>query len=208
MLLAGSAAICKASVPSRSTTRSAATAKHSISVAPKPRADDGWVLKFRVKGDIDRRVEYVHTSSYATRGTLPFSGGGEYRSVMVFDEGGVRRFDEPALSASFGAVFNGGVEWTPSGGAQPTVGVSFAGFDAQLEKNQAMIGFVNPAGVGGGRIGMEFSEPGVRVLATSQTYLVSRGGARQLGLGLLSAVAPAWSGPCGSQAVMHQTALG
>ena len=78
-------------------------------------------------------------------------------------------------------VLNGGVEWTPSGGVQPTVGVSFAGFDAQLQKNQAMIGFVNPAGVGGARIGAEFSEPGVRVLATSQAYLVSRGGALRLG---------------------------
>ncbi|MFZ1401879.1 MAG: hypothetical protein WAW03_02215, partial [Anaerolineae bacterium] len=40
---------------------------------------------------------------------------------------------------------------------------------------------VNPAGVGGGRIGTQFSAPGVRVLATSQAYLVKKGGARSLG---------------------------
>jgi RHS repeat-associated protein len=76
ILYTQSAATWKAPAAPRYNTRPAATAKHSTSAAPKPRADDGWVLKFRVKGDIDRRVEYVHTSSYATRGTLPFSGGG------------------------------------------------------------------------------------------------------------------------------------
>jgi hypothetical protein len=70
-----------------------------------------------------------------------------------------------------------------------------------------MIGFVNPAGVGGRRIGMEFSEPGVRVLATSQAYLVSRGGAQRLGQDSFGRGASLeWS--IGSQAVMHQTALG
>ena len=44
-----------------------------------------------------------------------------------------------------------------------------------------MIGLVNPAGVGGGRIGTQFSAPGVRVLATSQAYLVEKGGADALG---------------------------
>lgn len=132
--------------------------------APNYAPDDGWILKYRIYGDIDPRLEYVHVSSYATRGIVPVNVGGEYRSVMVFDEGGVRRLEEAAVSATVGAVLNGGVEWTPSSGRQPTIRVSLIGFDAQLQGNQAMLGFVNPAGIGGGQIGAEFSVPGGREL--------------------------------------------
>ena len=159
----------------------AAYAEPQWNATPKYAPNDGWILKYRVRGDVDPRLEYVHVSSYATRGIVPLNIGGEYRSVMVFDEGGVRRFEEPALSLTAGLVLNGGVEWTPSEGLQPTIGASLAGFEAQLQGNQAMLGFVNPAGIGGGRIGAEFSVPGVQVLATSQTYLVEKGGAQSLG---------------------------
>ena len=169
--------LTRAWTPARVATPSGAV----LRAAPQYAPNDGWILKYRISGDIDPRLEYVHASSYATRGSLPIGGGAEYRSVMVFDDGDVRRFDEPALSGSVGELFNIGAEWTPSGGVQPTMGLSFGGFDAQLQANQAMIGFVNPAGIGGGRIGAEFSAPGVRVLATSQAYLVSKGGALRLG---------------------------
>ena len=143
--------------------------------------DDGWILKFRIHGDADLRLEYVHVSSYATRGTLPAAVAGEYRTVYVFDDGVTRVFDEPALSFTVGEGLYAGNEWTPTGGRQTTVGIGFGGADLQLQQNQVMIGLVNPAGVGGGRIGTQFSAPGVRVLATSQAYLVKKGGARSLG---------------------------
>ena len=102
---------------------------------------------------------------------------------QVLDEvaGGLYFYDEPALSFTVGEGLYAGNEWTPTGGRQTTVGIGFGGADLQLQQNQVMIGLVNPAGVGGGRIGTQFSAPGVRVLATSQAYLVEKGGAEALG---------------------------
>ena len=106
----------------------------------------------------------------------------EYLTVTVFDDGYVIRvYDEVSLSGTVGEALYFGQEWTPTGGRQTTAGLAFAGADLQLQSNQAMIGIVNPAGVGGGRIGAQFSAPGVRVLATSQAYLVESGGADRLG---------------------------
>jgi hypothetical protein len=91
-------------------------------------------------------------------------------------------FDEPAVSGAFGELVTIGAEWTPTGGVQPTIGVEFAGAGAQLQANQIMVGVVNPAGVGGGRVGAEYSVPMVVALATSQATLESRGGAERLGV--------------------------
>ncbi|MFZ1474258.1 MAG: hypothetical protein WAV79_15155, partial [Anaerolineae bacterium] len=148
--------------------------------------DDGWLLKYKVGGRFDPRFEYVHYSSYATRGTIPISVAGEYRSVVVFGAHGPRSFDEIAMSVAAGEVFNIGTEWTPSGGIQPSFGASLAGVEVQLQADQIMAGIVNPAGIGGGRIGAEYAIPMTVVLATSQAYLVSRGGAEALGHRLLS----------------------
>lgn len=148
---------------------------------PQYAPDDGWILKYHVYGDVDLRLEYVHVSSYASRGTLPVAVAGEYRSVTVFDDGVIRVFDEPSLSFTVGEGLYFGNEWTPTGGRQTSAGIGFGGVDLQLQSNQVMVGIVNPAGVGGGRIGTEFSAPGVRVLATSQAYLVEMGGGPALG---------------------------
>jgi len=149
--------------------------------APVYAPDDGWILKYRIYGDADLRLEYVHVSSYATRGALPVMVAGEYRTVYVFDDGATLVFDEPSLSFTVGEGLYAGSEWTPTGGRQTTAGIGFGGADLQLQQNQVMIGLVNPAGVGGGRIGAQFSAPGVRVLATSQAYLVEKGGADAIG---------------------------
>ncbi len=149
---------------------------------PQYAPDDGWILKYHVYGDVDLRLEYVHVSSYASRGTLPVAVAGEYRTVTVFDDGDVIRvYDEVSLSGTVGEALYFGQEWTPTGGRQTTAGLAFAGADLQLQSNQVMVGIVNPAGVGGGRIGAQFSAPGVRVLATSQAYLVEMGGSPALG---------------------------
>jgi len=157
-----------------------------LRAAPSYAADDGWILRYRVRGDVDPRFEYVHLSSCQNRGLLPVSGCAEYRSVTVFDEGTVRAFDEPVVSGALGALFNVGAEWTPTGGVQPTIGVEFAGAGAQLQANQIMVGVVNPAGVGGGRVGAEYSVPMVVALATSQATVVGAGGAQKLGVRVLS----------------------
>ncbi|MFZ1464923.1 MAG: hypothetical protein WAV60_12805, partial [Anaerolineae bacterium] len=73
------------------------------------------------------------------------------------DDGVTRVFDEPALSFTVGEGLYAGNEWTPTGGRQTTVGIGFGGADLQLQQNQVLIGLVNPAGVGGGRIGTQFS---------------------------------------------------
>jgi len=157
-----------------------------ITAAPTYAADDGWILRYRVYGDVDPRLEYVQLSSCGSRGALPIAGCGEYRSVTVFDDGVIRVFDEPAVSGAFGEVVTIGAEWTPTGGVQPTIGVEFAGAGAQLQANQIMVGIVNPAGVGGGRVGAEYSVPMVVALATSQTTVVGAGGAQELGVQVLS----------------------
>ena len=154
--------------------------------APVYAPDDGWLLKYNVGGRFDPRFEYVHYSSYATRGTIPISVAGEYRSVVVFGAHGSRSFDEVAMSVAAGEVFNIGTEWTPSGGVQPSLGASLAGVEIQLQADQIMAGIVNPAGIGGGRIGAEYAIPMTVMRATSQAYLVSRGGAESLGHRLLS----------------------
>ena len=50
---------------------------------PQYAPDDGWILKYHVYGDVDLRLEYVHVSSYASRGTLPVAVAGEYRTELV-----------------------------------------------------------------------------------------------------------------------------
>ncbi|MBK9094677.1 MAG: SLAP domain-containing protein [Anaerolineae bacterium] len=131
------------------------------------------------------RLSEIRYKPWGESRGIPFGATPTQRRFtgQVLDEvaGGLYFYDEPALSFTVGEGLYAGNEWTPTGGRQTTVGIGFGGADLQLQQNQVMIGLVNPAGVGGGRIGTQFSAPGVRVLATSQAYLVEKGGADALG---------------------------
>jgi len=160
---------------------SAASTGPMIQTSSPYRPDDGWILRYHVYGDVDPRLELVYLSGAAQRGVLPVSASAEYRHTWVLDEGEMRSFDEFAYSYSLGEIVNAGIEATAIGGAQPFVGVGVAGVEAQLQANQIMVGIVNPAGVGGGRVGAEYTIPMAVALVTSQATLVDAGGPQKLG---------------------------